>query len=687
MATDLHDATTLISELTSKLDELDTKVAAYRLDMAADFTRHSEELLRTVPEDVAYRVSRAIADQLSNYPSLYPPGTLSSSRSATPTTFDDLPWREKTPPAPVTPQPSANSTDSAPEPPRQRDPHERELEFQGLFTPTYLPLLESVDRPLHSPPTSPGAADPAIAARRLSAGSAPVTDTSHRRRRPSPLRRATDTSIDSFVSDSSSAKVRKSALRRSSNSSKADSPRDPRRVRFDFQGQEVLPSSSPQTSAVSPPAKTDGSEESAARAVESYSSSLGDIEGDEDLQGEKPKKVSSTQALRALSKAPLDKETVWTVVNPGAQPEDQSDADKNHKPATGAPTPQPGTEKNDMTVKQFTPHDEEEARGHTPAQAEGAAKNDVRGGQSRLVSQDSEADADEEDSEEEMTLFMTSKRGQHKSKVASSQAEAPPAPASPKPSSPMAIDPPSLYNSRPVESPAPAMPQTAGGLAQSVATGNASFQKRGLDLIAEDGSDEEAHQSTGVEHDEEDFFGFDDDKNTTQSPPPKYLPELHEEEEEQELDEKLDRAADTTESSIDLPSSPPINAPDQPRPEEQPVPAKVRPKPESARVLGTSIGSFVDREGRKHSLTPGPVKDPELLKKLENLDIERPFFVGSVNGNSGVDASNVKSYQASLMSPTQTSGSFAERLIWEKSQSILYDSDQDDINGVKKGRR
>uniref|UniRef100_L2GAY4 Uncharacterized protein n=1 Tax=Colletotrichum fructicola (strain Nara gc5) TaxID=1213859 RepID=L2GAY4_COLFN len=38
---------------------------------------------------------------------------------------------------------------------------------------------------------------------------------------------------------------------------------------------------------------------------------------DEDL-GPPPKKVSSSQALRALSRAPLDANTVWTVVNPDA---------------------------------------------------------------------------------------------------------------------------------------------------------------------------------------------------------------------------------------------------------------------------------------------------------------------------------------------------------------------------------
>ncbi|KAK2066528.1 hypothetical protein P8C59_000335 [Phyllachora maydis] len=43
--------------------------------------------------------------------------------------------------------------------------------------------------------------------------------------------------------------------------------------------------------------------------------SLLDIEGEEDTLP-KPKKVSSTQALQALTRSPLDEGTVWTVVNP-----------------------------------------------------------------------------------------------------------------------------------------------------------------------------------------------------------------------------------------------------------------------------------------------------------------------------------------------------------------------------------
>lgn len=683
---DLRDATRLIEELSSKLIDLDSKVAAYRLDMASEFTRHSEELLRTVPEDVAYRVSRAIADQIANYPHLYPPGSVSSSRSATPTNPEDISWRGKGSPPPAVQQVSASSqaAASAAETSRQRDSHEREQEFQGLFTPTYLPLLESVDRPLHSPPALPSTADTATIDRRLSAGDAQISNSSASRHRPSPLRCATDTSVDSLASDSSSAKTRKSALRRSSGSSKADSPRDPRRVRFEFSGQEVLPSSSPQSFANSLN-EVQVVQEETTIADEPYSTSLGDVEGEEDLRDEKPKKVSSSQALRALSKAPLDQETIWTVVNPGAGSEDSLDADKNRKPSSPIPMAQPIPVKDAMTINTLTPQPEH--GNGVQAEIQDKAKKDARGGALTSVPEPSEAieeagaGAEEEDSEEEM-MFMTSKRSNSKTRTTPVQNKMPLETVPETSATPVAFDrrPTSLKS-------------------QAVSTNRSSDTTTGT-LSTVHGADTKQHGATenNVRNadrdgdDDEDFFDFDDDNEKPGSvahaasrPTKKYLPEPVEED---EGEDRRPRRPDMnmTKALDEVASSPLVNIPARPG-NEKSIPNESTHQPESARAFSTSIGSFVDRDGRKRSLTPGPVKDPELLKKLENLDIERPFFVGSVNGNSGVDASNVKSYQASLMSPTQTSGSFAERLMWEKSQGILYDSDNDELKVQQKGRR
>lgn len=686
---DLQDATRLISDLTSKLAELDSKVAAYRLDMAAEFTRHSEELLRSVPEDVAYRVSRAIAEQLINYPALYPPDSLNSSRCATPTNLEDIPWRGKGSPPPITPRPSSNPKETESQPPRPRSPHEREQEFQGLFTPTYLPLLESVDRPLHSPLASPRAADATNLNRRTSIGSSQGSDSSHhRRRRPSPLRRTTDTSIDSLASDSSSGRTRKSALRRSSVSSKADSPRDPRRVRFDFQGQEVLPSSSPQTSTTALN-KADGPTEKSALADATYTTSLGDIKGSEDLQGEGPRKVSSTQALRALSKEPLDKGTVWTVINP----QSGLDADNNRKTATATPSSQPGLEVDDMTIKKLIPYSEQEACGHNQPRATARDEADMS---QRQVAEEVRAEAEDEDSDDDPTLWMASKRSrQKKPKGASSQEQQTRVSASAKPSSPMAIKPQSLQVTHSVASSTSAKSNTAGMTDEAKTIDKKNGQKsHSTQAKAKGQRKEEPRKSAGFEDDDEEFFAFDDDSEKpldklkkTAEQPKKYLPETHDEEHgEHEEDEKTDTLAETSKANSDTVSNPPTNIPEGLR-HEKPVPFEAAPKSEGARAPSTSIGSFVDRDGHKRSLTSEPVKDKELLEKLEKLDVEVPFFVGSVNGRSGPDASNVKSYQASLLSPTEMSGSFAERLMWEKAQGVTYESDKETDKAEKKKRR
>jgi hypothetical protein len=95
-------------------------------------------------------------------------------------------------------------------------------------------------------------------------------------------------------------------------------------VRFEFEGEEVFPASSvsqvptvmldvesgaePEPEAKTPAVAT--KDESTA-----YSgTSLLDVEGDEDLLP-RPRKVSSTQALQALTRSPLEEGSVWRVVD------------------------------------------------------------------------------------------------------------------------------------------------------------------------------------------------------------------------------------------------------------------------------------------------------------------------------------------------------------------------------------
>lgn len=680
----LTDATMLIAELTSKLAELDRKVSVYRLGMATEFTKHSEELLKNVPEDVAYRVSQAIEDLLPNFPSLYPPGSLQSSRSPTPTIPDQIPWHGNKSPPPILPHTSGQpkepqNHDSSPT--SQSIQRERDQEFSGLFVPSYLPLLESVDRPLHLPTTSP---DSPGSVELENTSTAPLTQSSDGRRerhRPSPLRRTTDTSVDSVVSDTSSAKTRKSALRRSSSSSKVDSPRDPRRVRFDFEGKEVLPSSSPKASTDTLiNADVTRSQEKSALADDSYSTPVGDIEGEQDEHTAKPKKVSSTQALRALSKAPLDEGTVWTVVNPGSGSEESLDTEKIRcTQETNSPR---SSQLADGMTEKMAPKNIQAATTH---QVVDELEKEVEAEKSTTTMEESEEEQSESD--DEPALFMVSKRGlKKKSKGKSSlqdekrsETYATKLTPSPLPAAQSAASTSPPIVSSPTTT-VPHVPTDSEEPLRSVgkATG---VVEAGVTAKAETGHENVHSVVSSTEDDEDELFSFDgDEKNGNKAE--KYLPESYDEDAEPD-EEVVSLPTTSHQTHSDLPSSPPINVPVRARPSpEHRIPKKVPPHPESTRQPSTSIGSLGNR-----SLTPGPVKDQQLLEKVSKLDMEVPFFVGSVNGRSGPDASNVKSYQASLMSPNQASGSFAERLMWEKSQGILYDSDAEDSKNDKSGRQ
>lgn len=126
-----------------------------------------------------------------------------------------------------------------------------------------------------------------------------------------------------MLSDSSDGPKRRSALRRTSSASTAKA-HSPRRVRFEVEGEEVTTTSSPK-----PPAPI---EELSEPAIESIEPSL--LDSDDDEAGSAfvedvndpapPKRVSSSQALRALSRAPKEEDGVqWTAV---AAPPDGSAA-------------------------------------------------------------------------------------------------------------------------------------------------------------------------------------------------------------------------------------------------------------------------------------------------------------------------------------------------------------------------
>jgi hypothetical protein len=323
-ATDAMDeATRLVAELQSKLSELDFKVWQYRKEMLDEFDRYAVGVLKGLPRDIMERVSKTIAGDIKNYKGLTP--NEAETHEAIPTGTSDLANdSESAAPSYFTTPTSHIRADGSMDSPRS--PHEREVEFQGVFTPSYLPLLDSSHRnersstPERTERTSPAFNKGKESEREMSSpGVDASTDTrslapSPELQRPStPKRRNTDElSVASAVSDQSDGPIRRSALRRTSSAHQGQSPR---RVRFEFQGSEVLPSASPQPMDFIQPPETSGL---------SYSS---DEEGDSEQQIENidpsppPKRISSSQRLRLLSHEPLEEGTQWTTVS---APEDGS---------------------------------------------------------------------------------------------------------------------------------------------------------------------------------------------------------------------------------------------------------------------------------------------------------------------------------------------------------------------------
>ncbi|KAI7787975.1 hypothetical protein LA080_013280 [Diaporthe eres] len=687
---DLDDTAKLIAEAQAKLTELDDRVAAYRLQMAAEFNRFSGVQLQNVPEDVAYQVSQAVNKSLVNYSHLFPPGSHRGHTSPlqSPTKSHDSPWRNKGSPPPILPH-----TSGTPKEPH-RSIHEREFEFQGLFTPTYLPLLDSADRPIHSPPTSPGA-DPAsnidgkLAVRntQTSEGTqtseAPQTsdDTTvpeptptsegtqtsespspHHQPRPSLLRRATDASIDSATSDSSSSRIRKSALRRSSAASSRgpDSPRETRRVRFEVQGQEVLPSSSPQASTTALAEVVSASSENSATLTDAAlpDTSLGDTDGEDDPP---TRKVSSSQALRALSKEPLDDPTTWTVVNPGSE-EPASDADKSSEMTSTVPTVN-AEDRDEMAPMQLPMHVKPEGGG---GRGQGDAKEGSGHAKHESMAESVQA-ADEESSDDDDPLMIISKKDfKKKLQATDSQTSKATDPVSAQPNSPEATGgtPISITNTSPV---------TPEGSSSKVASAKRAEP-------AEDDDEDDMFKLEAGEDDETLEKAI-----SARGSPQKHLPEpaeeeLEEPEEGDKADEKSDDESDEREAQFKpnapIQASPPIGMAIK---KSTDIPPKVPTMPQGS-VPKMSIGSYGGKP-----ITMAAVKDQKLMEKIAKSEDARPFFVGSVNGRSGPDPSNAKSYRASLPSPARSGpGTLMERWMREKEEGTKYASDKEDDENEKK---
>ncbi|RDW59807.1 hypothetical protein BP6252_12894 [Coleophoma cylindrospora] len=335
----MDETTRLVFDLQARLKDLDRKVWLYRRDMASEFTKYTEDLLRNVPNHISEAVSKAIVESMKECKSLYPPVSgddplvesclEGSDANGSALASSPLPSLNTAIPPPISLAVAAPTEEDTEVP---RSPHQREKEFQGVFTPSYLPLLDSTSRnertwsaDAQSPSFNKGEGMPSpnMGVDASTSTSRSLAATPEPGKPPIPKRRNTDeVSIKSNCSD---GPVRRSALRRSSSFSKVSSPR---RVRFEVAGQEVLPTASPVPDPIFVP-DTGSSFTSFDDEEDGVSEQVEDI----DIPAP-PKRISSSQMLRALSREPLaDDGTQWTVVcsSPSTTNQDSQDL-CNHDP-------------------------------------------------------------------------------------------------------------------------------------------------------------------------------------------------------------------------------------------------------------------------------------------------------------------------------------------------------------------
>jgi hypothetical protein len=280
--------------------------------MAAEFSRYAEDLLSTAPPEISETVSQIIAEDLKDYQSLNP-GALQPLTSGAAGSDGSQSSAQPRPPALSSPFTYKTPRDSDLDSPRGHHEREREHEFEGLFTPSYLPLLDYSSRPANPNTLSSPITFDTAKGKEMVDGQAEelysrtIEDSPAPEPYRQPVRRNTDEV--SIASDRSDGQTRRSALRRSSDSSKMQSPR---RVRFDVMGEEVLPTASPQP--------TESNVDSVSYYTTEEMDGMEELELADGMEDSPPRrrKPSTTDALRALSRQPLDEDGgKWITVSSG----------------------------------------------------------------------------------------------------------------------------------------------------------------------------------------------------------------------------------------------------------------------------------------------------------------------------------------------------------------------------------
>lgn len=349
----------VLRSLETRLSDLEQRVQNYRLELVDQFQQYFDSIVVSDINNsqMAPEIASSITATFHLYPTLRP--TLRQPRPG-----DSI--------LPI----SRDSPHPAPAIAHARQPHEaardRDNELRGIFTPSFLPLFDGTGEPPASPTPAAGAdaskATPqpktialngshaAPADGHLTAsGSTASSQADGQTQYSAPAAMAgrdlprlqtgddelspndvPDDANSSVSSEKSDAPARRSAMRRSSSTSKA--PQSPRRVRFEVMGTEVLPTASPQRKtyiSARPSSPAPGGSE-----TPSSDSILGD---DVDFDPP-PRKISSSDALRALSRTPLEEGTVWTVVNADNEDGSEQDSSGTTTPRTTTPDKKPSYE-------------------------------------------------------------------------------------------------------------------------------------------------------------------------------------------------------------------------------------------------------------------------------------------------------------------------------------------------------
>lgn len=616
---------TLLSSLHTKLDDLEGRLQAYRYDLITDFQHYYRDLLTGVNPNVATSIQQAIAPSFANYPILRPELEAADSQP------------------PDRPQPATFQQAATPEasPPRIEAPngsHRRETELQGLFTPSYLPLLDSsptYNRPA-VPATTPTTSTTSTQAKDpfplLPAMETPVADNSTATdngvtmdslatlesnaalaggQAPAEanrlVRTATEESTSSACSDKSDSKIMRSAMRRSSSISKP--PQSPRRVRFEFMGAEVLPTSSPQQVEFIPPGPT-----SPVAEDEPIASDM--ILGDDIEEWQPPRKSSSTEALRALSRAPAEEGIVWTVVDP--------EADKANSRPGGA---NKGASKNPNSMEQT-----KSAMNNPRIElAAGAAQNKNT---TSLDSRDangrgSETNRRTDDSSDDEADYLA--MGKRKSAVKQ------------KSTSPSATQ-------LPIRG-------ASNGISATVSRSNKSHPNAN--------TSRESKSPATMDNESLDDYGDDDDlfefEPAGLSAPPKPR--------ERPAAPPPDELSDDEESEDEVPHM--ASPTQQPLYSTSPAVSIARPQRTEnsmstvSRFQPGSLGSYKGRP-----VIMPVVRNPEVHARAASLG-QFNTFVGGLDGRSGMDEGDLSSFRASVVQPgfSGTPRSFTERFMMEEAQA------------------